>query len=68
MEFRKEVEKEDSKIRKQSVKLRNNCIFGESTENPMSKFDVKLVTTRKNTSSVYLGQPLKEKNNFVMEQ
>ena len=68
MEFRKEVEKEDSKIRKQSVKLRNNAIFGESTENPMSKFDVKLVTTRKNTSSVYLGQPLKEENNFVMEQ
>ena len=45
-ELQREVEK-GNKIKKQNAKLRNNAIFGNSTENPMNKVDVNTVTTRK---------------------
>ena len=43
----RKAEKEDNKIKKRNVKLRNNAIFGKSIENPMNKVEVKIVTTRK---------------------
>ena len=45
--MQREAEKEGSKIKKQNVKLRNNAIFGKSTETPLNKVDAKFVTTRK---------------------
>ena len=45
--LQREAEKEGNKIKKQNAKLRNNAIFGKSTENPLNKVAVKLVTTRK---------------------
>ena len=44
--MQREVEK-GNKIKKQNAKLRNNAIFGNSTENPMNKVDVNTATTRK---------------------
>ena len=48
--MQREPKKEGTKIKKQDAKLRDNCIFvksSKSTENPMKKVDVKIVTTRK---------------------
>ena len=35
---------ESNKIKKQSIKLRNNTIFGKSVENPMNTFNVKVLS------------------------
>ena len=32
---------------KKNAKLRNNAIFGKAIENPINKFDVRIVTTKK---------------------
>ena len=42
----RETEKEGNKIKKPNAKSRNNAIFGKSIENPMTKFDVKVVNSR----------------------
>ena len=43
-----------TKSKKQNFKLRDNIIFGKSTENPMNKFDVRIVTCRKNSSKLLI--------------
>ena len=45
-----EPEKEGNKIKKQNAKLRNNVKFGKLIKNPINKFDVKIVSTRKQYS------------------
>lgn len=45
-ELQREAEEEGSKIKKEA-ELRNNAIFSKLIENPMSKIDVKIVSTRK---------------------
>ena len=39
--------RQQNKVKKQNTKLRNIVIFNKPIENPMSKVDVKIVTTRK---------------------
>ena len=39
--------KKVTKAKKQNAYFRHNAVFGKSIENPMSKFGVKSVTTRK---------------------
>ena len=45
-ELQREAEEEGNKIKKEA-ELRNNAIFSKLIENPMSKIDVKIVSTRK---------------------
>ena len=46
IELQREAEEEGNKIKKEA-ELRNNAIFCKLIENPMSKIDVKIVSTRK---------------------
>ena len=46
IELQREAEEEGNKIKKEA-ELRNNAIFSKLIENPMSKIDVKIVSTRK---------------------
>ena len=46
----KQAEKKQQNLKKQKAKLRNNVIFGKLRENLMSKFDVRIITNRKNYS------------------
>ena len=43
-EFQKQADRETNE---QITKFKNNAIFGKSTENPMNRFDVNIVTNRK---------------------
>ena len=45
-ELQREAEEEGNKIKKEA-ELRNNAIFSKLIENPMSKIDIKIVSTRK---------------------
>ena len=67
-DLQREAAEEVNKIKKPTVKLRNNVIFGKSIENLRKKVEVENVTIRKRYLMFHLDQPLKEENNFVMEQ
>ena len=67
-DLQREAAKEVNKIKKPTVKLRNNVIFGKSIENLRKKVEVENVTIRKRYLMFHLDQSLKEENNFVMEQ
>ena len=45
--MRTEAEKESKILKKQNANIRKNAIFGKSTENPMNKVNVEIVTSRK---------------------
>ena len=67
-DLQREAAKEVNKIKKPTVKLRNNVISGKSIENLRKKVEVENVTIRKRYLMFHLDQSLKEENNFVMEQ
>ena len=67
-DLQREAAKEVNKIKKPTVKLRKNVIFGKSIENLRKKVEVENVTIRKRYLMFHLDQSLKEENNFVMEQ
>ena len=67
-DLQREAAKEVNKIKKPTVKLRNNVIFGKSIENLRKKVEVENVTIRKRYLMFHLDQSLREENNFVMEQ
>ena len=63
----KAAEKEGTKSKNIHAKLRKNGIFGKSIENPMHKAYIKM-WPQENNSDQPLDQPLKEKDNFLMEE
>ena len=63
--MQKKAEKEANKVKKQNSKLRNNAIFGKSIENPMSKVDLKIVTTREQCLKWSFGLTFKGKKPFL---
>ena len=63
------TEKQKKKIPKSKnihAKLRKNAIFGKSIENLMHKAHVKIWPQENNSD--HLDQPLKKKDNLLMEQ
>ena len=42
-------EKKGNKIEKLNAKLINNAIFGQPTQNPIKKVDIKFINSTKNT-------------------
>ena len=63
----KQQKKKVPKSKNIHAKLRKNGIFGKSIENPMHKAYVK-TWPQENNSDQPLDQPLKEKDNFLMEE
>ena len=43
----KAIRKKGNKIKNQNAPLRNSTLFSKSIENPVNKFDVKIVPSRK---------------------
>ena len=62
--MQREAEKEGEKIKNENVRLRNNAIFGKSIENPMKKFDITIVTTKKQYLKWSFRPPFKRKKRF----
>ena len=66
--FAKRSREKVRKIKKQNHKLISNAVFAKSIENPMSKVDVKVVTTREQYLKWSFRPTYKRGKKIIMKQ